>query len=208
LFIYQIVNDTTKDSYVGMTKQHLNVRFRRHLSNARCGLNTHLCRAIRKYGEHAFHIDLLETMTAIERSILADREKYWIATIAPEYNMTAGGDGGDTSTSPAYRVGISRRDQAGSKNGMFGRKGSNSPNVGSKRDPVQRERMRSGLQKAWDENGERKEIASRRITGLDNNPGALKTSRPVSIDGKLYPSIGAAHRETGLTEYIIKKRYL
>jgi hypothetical protein len=40
----------------------------------------------------------------------------------PEYNMTIGGDGGNTSSSPNYIEGMRNRDFNGSNNPMFGRK--------------------------------------------------------------------------------------
>jgi len=55
--------------------------------------DTKFYRAIRKYGENNFYIELLET-TTIDN--LNEREKYWISyynSYKNGYNSTLGGDG-------------------------------------------------------------------------------------------------------------------
>jgi hypothetical protein len=75
---------------------------------------------MRKYGEENFEFSILEEVGSSE--ILNEREIIWIEKLKPTYNMTKGGDGGDTSNSPNYKIAIKNRDQSGSKNGMYGRK--------------------------------------------------------------------------------------
>ena len=75
---------------------------------------------MRKYGIMNFMVELVESLDNEES--LNEREKYWISTLNPHYNMTSGGDGGNTSKSPNYKIGMSKRDISGSKNPMYGRK--------------------------------------------------------------------------------------
>ena len=55
---------------------------------------------MRKYGVDVFTAELLEYNIQDD---LDGRERYWIQTLKPEYNMTEGGEGGDTSSSPKYK---------------------------------------------------------------------------------------------------------
>jgi group I intron endonuclease len=88
--IYRITNQINGKSYIGQTTQSLNKRWTAHCSEVQRGSLFWLHAAIRKYGKSSFTIELLET-TTIEQ--LNDRERYWIATLSPHYNMTSGGDG-------------------------------------------------------------------------------------------------------------------
>jgi hypothetical protein len=76
-----------------------------------------------KYGTDKFEITLLEEC---DESVIDDRERHWIKTLdclAPRnFNMTEGGEGGDTSTSPNYKKAMELRDMKGSNNPMYGRK--------------------------------------------------------------------------------------
>lgn len=71
---------------------------------------------MRKYGKDNFTIEVLE-----ETDIPNEREMYWIEHLNPHYNMTKGGDGGDTSNSPTYKLGMAKRNTSGSNNSMYGR---------------------------------------------------------------------------------------
>jgi group I intron endonuclease len=92
MIIYQIINLITQDSYVGQTIQKINNRFSNHKSYARNGCKTHLCNAIRKYGEENFIINVLEE-DIYDRKNLNEKEKIYIEKLNPKYNMTKGGDG-------------------------------------------------------------------------------------------------------------------
>ena len=120
MVIYQITNIITSDFYIGKSNNP-KVRFYKHKYNA---INTKsqafLYRAMRKYGVDNFSFTILEEVENQEN--LNCREVYWIEKLSPRYNMTKGGDGGDTSNSPNYKLAIKNRDQTGSKNGMYGRK--------------------------------------------------------------------------------------
>ena len=58
--IYIIRNKVNDKVYVGQTTVSLKLRFQNHLSAARRGLDYVIGKAIRKYGEENFYIELLE----------------------------------------------------------------------------------------------------------------------------------------------------
>ena len=92
--IYIIKNKINNKVYVGQTKVSIKLRFQNHLSAARCGKDYIIGKAIRKYGEENFYIELLEECLASE---LNEREMYWIAFYNATdnkcgYNMSLGGN--------------------------------------------------------------------------------------------------------------------
>lgn len=92
--IYIIKNTVSDKVYVGQTKVSLKLRFQNHLSAARNGKDYIIGKAIRKYGEDKFYIELLEECTVEE---LNEREKYWIAFFNSTdnrfgYNISIGGN--------------------------------------------------------------------------------------------------------------------
>lgn len=120
MIIYQITNKLTNDFYIGKTKNP-EARFYKHKYDATNNKSqAYIHRAMRKYGVDNFTFSVLEQVESLD--VLSEREIYWIDNLKPKYNMTKGGDGGDTSNSPNYRDAIKKRDQSGPKNGMYGRK--------------------------------------------------------------------------------------
>jgi group I intron endonuclease len=115
--IYQITNKVNGKTYIGKTTKSVEERFRRHITNHKTG-KTHLYSAMRKHGIENFIVSILEEVV----EAIDDRERLWIANLSPEYNMTKGGEGGDTSDSINYKNGMLKRDLSGPKNPMFGRK--------------------------------------------------------------------------------------
>jgi group I intron endonuclease len=106
MIIYQITNKLTNDFYIGKTKNQQE-RFYRHKYNATNNKSqTYIHRAMRKYGVENFTFSVLEQVESPE--FLNQREMYWIDQLKPKYNMTRGGDGGDTSNSSNYRAAIKR----------------------------------------------------------------------------------------------------
>lgn len=92
--IYIIRNTINSKVYIGQTKVSLKLRFQNHLSAARNNKDYVIGKAIRKYGEENFYIELLEECTIEE---LNDREKYWISYFNSTdnkfgYNMSIGGN--------------------------------------------------------------------------------------------------------------------
>ena len=86
--------------YIGKTSRSISQRFKEHIELAKLGYdNMLICRAIRKYGEDNFSIELIEGQ--INNQEVDSREKYWIdyyhsyihSKDCNGYNMTLGGDG-------------------------------------------------------------------------------------------------------------------
>jgi group I intron endonuclease len=101
MIIYQITNKITNDFYIGKTKRKLSQRFYQHkYDSLERNSQTHLHRAIRKYGFENFFIEQVDTASNI--SDLNEKEISYIEKKSPKYNMTKGGDGGDVSQSPNY----------------------------------------------------------------------------------------------------------
>ena len=98
-YVYKLINTITQDEYIGKSKNPKN-RFMKHKSNAKRNGQTYLYRAMRKYGLDNFEMTIIEKCSP---DVLNEREIYWIDKIKPCYNMTAGGDGGNTSHSPNYK---------------------------------------------------------------------------------------------------------
>ena len=92
--IYIIRNTINSKVYIGQTKVSLKLRFQNHLSAARNGKDYVIGKAIRKYGEENFYIELLEECTIEE---LNESERYWISYFNSTdnkfgYNISIGGN--------------------------------------------------------------------------------------------------------------------
>lgn len=90
--IYIITNNKNDKVYIGQTIHSLNTRFTNHKMASRIE-DTKFYRAMRKYGEDSFFIQLLEEVPYEQ---LNSREKYWINyydSYNNGYNSTLGGDG-------------------------------------------------------------------------------------------------------------------
>lgn len=84
--IYKLTNIITGDVYIGQTCRTLQERLTKHRFNARHSPKWVIHKAMAKYGIENFTIELLETTNDPD-----SREKHWIATLRPRYNMTEGG---------------------------------------------------------------------------------------------------------------------
>lgn len=92
--IYIIRNTINSKVYVGQTTVSIKLRFQNHLSAARRGKDYVIGKAIRKYGEENFYVELLEECLVEE---LNERERYWISFFNSNkagigYNMSPGGN--------------------------------------------------------------------------------------------------------------------
>lgn len=122
MFIYKIVNNVNGDFYIGKTVTSLENRFKRHFYNHKDG-QTYLYRAMRKYGFENFTIEILQEVN----ENIDEFERKYIKNLCPKYNMTKGGDGGDTSNSPNYKKSMkiyieSRDNKKCASYGMKGKK--------------------------------------------------------------------------------------
>ena len=93
IFVYKITNIINKKVYIGQTIRSPKERFQRHIADAIHGkLDTHLSRAIRKYGACNFALEVIDT--ASDREELNEKEKYWIEhydSCHMGYNTAPGG---------------------------------------------------------------------------------------------------------------------
>lgn len=92
--IYKVTNNINNRVYVGQTTKTIEERWSGHLRAARNNSQLLLHKAIRKYGESAFTIELLEICNNIER--LNELEVYYIGAfnaLSKGYNLTSGGCG-------------------------------------------------------------------------------------------------------------------
>jgi group I intron endonuclease len=97
MYIYKITNTINGDFYIGKTTKTIEDRFQKHYYNHKLG-QTYLYRAMRKYGFENFSVEIVETNP---KDIDAAEIKY-ILEMNPTYNMTSGGEGGNTSSSPNF----------------------------------------------------------------------------------------------------------
>lgn len=126
MYVYIITNTKNGKKYIGKTKNKIEERFKTHLYLSSIGVETKLYNAIRKYGKEYFCCCLLEQVEG-NIEILNEREKYWISyyeTLQQGYNMTLGGDGGDTSFSEKYIEYMEKRGEqiSGENNPFYGKK--------------------------------------------------------------------------------------
>src|SRR5947209_8783404 len=81
MHLYLVTNTMTGTQYVGKTIRPLPARWKEHLYRAHRGSESHLHRAIRKYGADAFKIQAFPFEPQDERS-LNEWEKFLIAALA------------------------------------------------------------------------------------------------------------------------------
>lgn len=101
--IYKITNLINNKIYIGKTKRDLKTRWLEHCSDAKNYQenNNPLHAAIKKYGKENFIYEIVEDN--ISEQELNEREKYYIKYYNSKshdlgYNVTDGGDGGQTSS--------------------------------------------------------------------------------------------------------------
>ena len=97
-YIYKIICKPTNKVYIGKTEISVEYRWNQHLKAAfkenNDEYNFPIHRAIRKYGEEAFLIDIIDSTE--DSNLLKEKEKYWINyynSYYDGYNATLGGDG-------------------------------------------------------------------------------------------------------------------
>ena len=100
--IYIIRNNYNEKVYIGKTFSPMIKRFKEHIRESRKERSSHrkLYRAINKYGEDSFYIELLDRA---DKSVLSDLEIKYIEqynSFKEGYNTTLGGDRSRYSTVP------------------------------------------------------------------------------------------------------------
>ena len=132
MIIYQITNEVNGKFYIGKTTKTLEERFQKHLYESRYNRSgSYLYKSIRKYGKEHFTIIIIESQ--VDETKLDERERYWIETLNPHYNLTEGGEGGDTSKSPKWIEGMKNRKKPWNGNRTFGMLGKKFPEEGKRK---------------------------------------------------------------------------
>lgn len=90
--VYAAINKTNNKIYIGKTVMGLARRKIGHLVASNQDRKSLFCSAIKKYGIDGFHWIVLQKCRDEEHAY--EREKYAVAAILPEYNMSEGGIGG------------------------------------------------------------------------------------------------------------------
>lgn len=200
--IYKITNLINSDLYVGFTTKGLLKRLSIHKRNSRDkNHNTHLSKAIRKYGEENFIIELLQD----DANINVDESK-WIEELQPHYNMTLGGEGGDTSKSPNH-IDAVKKYNATLKPEDYATYG----HLGKKHSHEAKEKQSIARAKCW-QNMSSTEYEDRcnSITGSNNGMfGKVPANAiPIIIEGIRYTSMRDACEKLKIqNEYYLKKIY-
>lgn len=98
-FIYKVTNNNNEKVYIGQSVLGIQKRFKEHLLDSRRPSKSSrpFYRAINKYGEESFSIELIEE---VSNELLNQRERYWIQQYRAYvgfsdcngYNATLGGD--------------------------------------------------------------------------------------------------------------------
>lgn len=100
-WIYIIRNIINRKVYIGQTHMGVKIRFQDHLSAARHGKDYVIGKAIRKYGEENFYVDILDECFADDEKeltkLLNAKETFWISFFNSTnskfgYNMSIGGN--------------------------------------------------------------------------------------------------------------------
>ena len=100
MYIYKITNLLNNKIYIGQVyNKSIYDRFRRHIREAKPTSKSYIGRAIAKHGFENFTIEEIDTANTLEE--LNEKEKYWITyynstDLNYGYNLTPGGDGGNT----------------------------------------------------------------------------------------------------------------
>ena len=90
MIVYKVVNKINGHFYIGMTKRSLAARKYQHLRTTDSGFYFH--NAIQKYGKEVFEWEVIDSSAKTYEELL-EKEKFYIATLKPQYNLTAGGQG-------------------------------------------------------------------------------------------------------------------
>lgn len=97
MIIYKVTNKVNNKVYIGQTSKSLDERKQAHYKQSRLSSNTNFHRALAKYSifdfiwEEIASTDNKETLNDLERKFIEEYDSF-----KSGYNMTLGGDGGDT----------------------------------------------------------------------------------------------------------------
>lgn len=125
MIIYKITNKKNGKLYIGQSVRDLSIRWKEHLSEAKGSrYNFPLYRAIRKYGEDNFELDILQKCSSLEE--LNEFEEYWIKFYKSNvigYNADTGGLNSIPNEHSRKKMSLSQsKAKKGNKNPFFGKK--------------------------------------------------------------------------------------
>lgn len=94
--VYKITNKINGKIYIGITNQGSGARYRHHWYESRIGESSALHRAMAKYGEENFTLEIIDFADTYDE--LKEKEKFYIKQFDSKnrdkgYNLTEGGDG-------------------------------------------------------------------------------------------------------------------
>ena len=98
--IYKITNKINNKIYIGKVYNRSVIeRFKRHCNDAKPDARSSVDRAIYKYGKENFIVEVIDKANSLDE--LDNKEKFWISKYNSidkniGYNLTLGGDGGNT----------------------------------------------------------------------------------------------------------------
>lgn len=123
-YIYKITNNINGHIYIGKTERTIEERWNEHLKNAAIHTNRYLYDAMNCYGYDNFSIEEIENCN---NDLLNEKEKYWIkklnALIPNGYNMTLGGNGGNTWEHNSNKIETSKKLSNSIRDGWAKRQG-------------------------------------------------------------------------------------
>lgn len=198
-YIYIVENNINNKRYIGKKTGKFDKNY--------YGSGIIVRQAIKKYGKDEFSVKILEYCDSQE--ILNEREKHFIQTLNPEYNIAAGGDGGHvlkyadknyvkeiyikrsiTMSNTWNNISKEKREEWG-RNISIKRKGSNG-RTGTHHSEETKKRIsesnKSGVLKRPDTWKENHRIASEKRKGISNS----KCNRIIFVDGVEYISVKTA----------------
>lgn len=119
MIIYKITNKVNGKIYIGQTIKTLNERFKGHIITAEKNRGFYVHHAIMKYGKENFMIEQIEKCISLKE--LGEREIYWIGKLDSTnkkigYNITKGGEFGDTFTNNPNKEVIREKHRINSTN--------------------------------------------------------------------------------------------
>ena len=117
--IYKITCNKNGKIYIGQTKRALQMRFDLHVKYAEQGGRLALSRAIMKYGKESFTIEQIDQAESKEE--IDEKERYYIKYFNSTdrnigYNLTDGGEGGNTYKYLSTERLLEIKDKISSKN--------------------------------------------------------------------------------------------
>ncbi len=112
--IYSVINTENGKRYIGQTCQKLKKRWYIHCKTAKAGSTFYFHRAVRKYGEEKFQIELLEVCESL--NIANEAEIWWIEHFCSTddrfgYNICKGGSG-----TPGHKLSVEMKQKLSEMN--------------------------------------------------------------------------------------------